>query len=358
MTWMNTKEISQFNEILLSWYDRNKKALPWRESNEAYKIWISEIMSQQTQVETVIPYYERFLKQYPTLADLAAADDAELLKLWEGLGYYSRARNLKTGAQQVMAEFGGVFPKNLAEIRSIKGIGPYSAASISSISFNAPEPAIDGNLFRVTSRLFKISDDISKASSRKVFDGYLRKLISPSRAGDFNQALMDLGATICHPKSPKCQTCPLIDYCQAYADSTQENFPVKSKKIKQRQLYYQAFAIERAGRYLMVQRPASGLLADMWTFPLVEVAEHADIRLPAEFKDQVIKYDEIGEISHVFSHLKWHVRLIVCQMEEGLINDEVTLYNEVNQAWLSKSDLKTRALAGPQIKLFKLLKNY
>lgn len=351
---MKQTKIENFNKDLLNWYDLNKKLLPWRMTLEPYKIWISEIMSQQTQVETVIPYYKRFIDKYPTLRDLAEADDAELLKLWEGLGYYSRVRNLKSGAQQVMNEFGGKFPTQINEIRSIKGIGPYSAASISSISFNAPEPAIDGNLFRVTSRLFEISDDISKSSSRKIFDEKLRMIISQDRPGDFNQALMDVGATICHPKSPKCDVCPLRGYCQSFQTGDQEKFPVKSKKIKQKQLYYQAFAIKLGDKYLMVKRPSAGLLADMWTFPLVEVEENAEVILPSELRNQIVKFEEIGEISHIFSHLKWHVRLIVCQLEDVVAKDGLMIHN---QAWLSEKDLKTRALAGPQIKLFKLLKN-
>lgn len=182
MDW-SKNQIKEFQQDLLSWYDDNKKPLPWRKTTEPYKIWISEIMSQQTQVETVMPYYERFMKKYPTIETLAQADDAELLKLWEGLGYYSRARNLKIAAQEVVDKYNGKFPDNLADILSLKGIGPYTAAAIASISFGLAEPAIDGNLMRVTSRLFELDCDISKSSSRKIFDGYLRKLISKKRPG-------------------------------------------------------------------------------------------------------------------------------------------------------------------------------
>ncbi|GAB2025708.1 A/G-specific adenine glycosylase [Lactovum odontotermitis] len=353
MNW-NKAKIKDFQTSLLRWYQASKRALPWRETNEPYKIWISEIMSQQTQVETVIPYYEKFLKKYPAISDLANADDAELLKLWEGLGYYSRARNLKAGAQQIMSEFKGDFPQEIDKIRSIKGIGPYTAASIASICFNLPEAAIDGNLFRVGSRVFAISDDISKAATRKIFDEKFRQVISYKEPGDFNQALMDLGASICLPKSPKCEICPISAYCAAFAQGTQEKFPVKSKKLKQKDVYYQAFALKSAGKYLMAQRPSNGLLADMWTFPLKEVQENAEIDLPADFKSSVVKFEEIGEITHVFSHLKWHVRLIVCQLETGQVHEESALYN---QKWLSEKDLKSHALAGPQIKLFKFLKD-
>ncbi|MGL5343022.1 MAG: A/G-specific adenine glycosylase, partial [Lactococcus garvieae] len=190
---MNKTEIEKFQQDLLGWYNIHKKPLPWRKNTEAYSVWISEIMSQQTQVETVMPYYLRFMEKYPKIEDLAVADDDELLKLWEGLGYYSRARNLKIAAQQVMTEFQGQFPDALKDIQSLQGIGPYTAAAIASISFGLPEPAIDGNLMRVTSRLFEIDADISKAASRKIFDEKLRELISEDHPGDFNQALMDIG---------------------------------------------------------------------------------------------------------------------------------------------------------------------
>jgi A/G-specific adenine glycosylase len=353
MNWSNS-EVSSFQNSLLTWYHANRKQLPWRETKEPYKIWISEIMSQQTQVETVIPYYQRFLEKYPDIAALANADDAELLKLWEGLGYYSRARNLKAGAQQVMTDFGGVFPKEIDKIRAIKGIGPYTAASVSSICFNLPEPAIDGNLFRVISRIFEIPDDISKSGSRKVFDAAIRAVISHREAGNFNQALMDIGATICSPRRPKCANCPISAYCSAYANGTQENFPVKTKKLKQKNVYYQAFAVKSADKYLMTQRPKNGLLADMWTFPMIEVEKNAGVKLPSNLRGQVVKFDEIGEITHVFSHLKWHVRLIICRLEAAQVQDEVMMSN---QKWLSKKDLKQHALAGPQIKLFKLLQD-
>ena len=344
----------EFQKALLNWYELNKKPLPWRETTEPYRIWLSEIMAQQTQVETVIPYYERFLKKYPTLIDLATADDAELLKLWEGLGYYSRARNLKAGAQQIMAEFAGVFPTKLGDIRSIKGIGPYSAASIGSICFGLAEPAIDGNLFRVTSRLFELEADISRASSRKIFDEKIRELISTESPGDFNQALMDIGATICKPKSPRCEACPVQIYCAAYQHGSQENYPVKSKKLKQIPVYYQAFVLRNSlNQYLMAQRPAEGLLASMWTFPMRQVeSEKAEVQVPTELRDQIVKFTEIGQITHVFSHQKWYIRLFDCQLAVQGLQEESGLYN---QKWLSKKDLAQHALAGPQIKMFKLL---
>lgn len=376
MDW-SKNQIKEFQQDLLSWYDDNKKPLPWRKTTEPYKIWISEIMSQQTQVETVMPYYERFMKKYPTIETLAQADDAELLKLWEGLGYYSRARNLKIAAQEVVDKYNGKFPDNLADILSLKGIGPYTAAAIASISFGLAEPAIDGNLMRVTSRLFELDCDISKSSSRKIFDGYLRKLISKKRPGDFNQALMDLGSLVCSPKSPKCEVCPLLNYCAAAASGKQLNYPVKTKKIKQKDLYFTAFALENSlGEYYLEKRPSKGLLADMWTFPLTELpaadfekmitdgSVSKNIVIP-ELPESISKMEYVANFTHVFSHQKWHLAIIKLKPEETFeVADELLsedkmwvhfdpkVLTENGQPKVSRSQIP---LAGPQVKMFEIL---
>ncbi|PFG84773.1 A/G-specific adenine glycosylase [Lactococcus lactis] len=376
MDW-SKNQIKEFQQDLLSWYDDNKKPLPWRKTTEPYKIWISEIMSQQTQVETVMPYYERFMKKYPTIDTLAQADDAELLKLWEGLGYYSRARNLKIAAQEVVDKYNGKFPDNLADILSLKGVGPYTAAAIASISFGLAEPAIDGNLMRVTSRLFELDCDISKSSSRKIFDGYLRKLISKKRPGDFNQALMDLGSLVCSPKSPKCEACPLLNYCAAAASGKQLNYPVKTKKIKQKDLYFTAFALENSlGEYYLEKRPSKGLLADMWTFPLTELpaadfekmitdgSVSKNIVIP-ELPESISKMEYIANFTHIFSHQKWHLAIIKLKPEETfevagelLSEDKMWVHfdskvlTESGQPKVSRSQIP---LAGPQVKMFEIL---
>ena len=376
MDW-SKNQIKEFQQDLLSWYDDNKKPLPWRKTTEPYKIWISEIMSQQTQVETVMPYYERFMKKYPTIETLAQADDAELLKLWEGLGYYSRARNLKIAAQEVVDKYNGKFPDNLADILSLKGIGPYTAAAIASISFGLAEPAIDGNLMRVTSRLFELDCDISKSSSRKIFDGYLRKLISKKRPGDFNQALMDLGSLVCSPKSPKCEACPLLNYCAAAASGKQLNYPVKTKKIKQKDLYFTAFALENSlGEYYLEKRPSKGLLADMWTFPLTELpaadfekmitdgSVSKNIVIP-ELPESISKMEYIANVTHIFSHQKWNLAIIKLKPEETFevadellsedkmwVNFDSKVLTENGQPKVSRSQIP---LAGPQVKMFEIL---
>lgn len=357
---LSEKNVEKFNENLLDWYDKNKKPLPWRQTKSPYNIWISEIMSQQTQVETVIPYYERFMAKYPQLTDLSVADDTELLKLWEGLGYYSRARNLKLAAQQIVEVYDGNFPSQLSEIQSLKGIGPYTAAAIASISFGADEPAIDGNLMRVTSRLFELDNDLSKSNSRKVFDEYLRKIISKDRPGDFNQALMDLGSKVCTPKIARCELCPIREFCQAYENGTQLNFPVKTKKLKQKDLYFSAFALKNSQEeYYLEKRPNTGLLAQMWTFPLTELSVKEFEKILTDgvvskypnLPETVSKVEYVGNFTHVFSHQKWHIALIKAQPEEHFEVAEEQL--SVDKMWLT--DLSAIPLAGPQVKMFEML---
>lgn len=370
-TW-DEEKIKTFQETFLTWYHKEKRNLPWRATNDPYAIWISEIMLQQTRVETVIGYFYRFMEQFPTIQDLAAAEEQKLLKVWEGLGYYSRARNLKAAAQQIVAEFDGEMPQSIEEIRSLKGIGPYTAGAIGSIAFGLPEPAIDGNVMRVVSRLFCIEADIAKASSRRPFDEAMRTIISPDEPGEFNQALMDLGSRICTPTTPKCEECPISQYCLAYAENRQTDFPVKSKKAKPKDVYYIAGAIEDQGSFLLVQRPETGLLASMWHFPLVEVTkeqyealqrtwakeEQLQLDLIAEddaleiFTDLPVVWQKrhFGEITHIFSHLKWHVLLFY-----GRKRGELTLQDS---EWAAKESFQNYVFPKPQQKLVDQLKKY
>lgn len=370
-TW-DEEKIKTFQETFLTWYHKEKRNLPWRATNDPYAIWISEIMLQQTRVETVIGYFYRFMEQFPTIQDLAAAEEQKLLKVWEGLGYYSRARNLKAAAQQIVAEFDGEMPQSIEEIRSLKGIGPYTAGAIGSIAFGLPEPAIDGNVMRVVSRLFCIEADIAKANSRRPFDEAMRTIISPDEPGEFNQALMDLGSRICTPTTPKCEECPISQYCLAYAENRQTDFPVKSKKAKPKDVYYIAGAIEDQGSFLLVQRPETGLLASMWHFPLVEVSkeqyealqrtwakeEQLQLDLIAEddaleiFPDLPVVWQKrhFGEITHIFSHLKWHVLLFY-----GRKRGELTLQDS---EWAAKESFQNYVFPKPQQKLVDQLKKY
>lgn len=373
---------------LLSWYDREKRLLPWRENTDPYRVWVSEIMLQQTQVVTVIPYFHRFMEWFPTITDLAEADEDRLLKAWEGLGYYSRVRNMQVAAKEMVANYDGQMPDTIDAILSLKGIGPYTGGAVSSIAFERPEPAVDGNVMRVYSRLFCISDDIAVPKTRKVFEKKVRETISHERPGDFNQALMDLGSGICTPTSPKCDECPLMEICGAYQAQTMTEYPVKTKKVKAVPLYYVGLAIQnQSGAYLLEQRPKDGLLANLWTFPLLEVDKATHDAVMTEFKlyqaetdtptlfDFVAEENQtfetgtlvqtlneaapyavwqtqpVGDVTHLFSHRKWHMVLGYGRMREG--------YNEnisENQSWVMPEDFDSYAFPKPQQKMVDLLK--
>jgi A/G-specific adenine glycosylase len=337
------EQIEDFQRAFLSWYDKNARVLPWRSNHEAYRVWISEIMLQQTRVETVIGYFNRFMEWFPDVATLAAAPEDKVLKAWEGLGYYSRARNIQAAAKQIMAEYGGEFPRTFQEIQRLKGIGPYTAGAIASIAFGEAVPAVDGNVFRVMSRVFEMEEDIAKASSRKVFDEAVLALISQEHPGDFNQAYMDLGSAICTPTTPNCAACPLARFCQAREAVTQLDYPVKVKKIKQKPVYYLAHAIHNSeGEYKLVKRASTGLLANMWTFPLEEVTL-------SEYK--IYKAENYPEITHIFSHLKWHVLLI--EEKEQAVVSEAQATHEI--AWVKPADFENYVFPKPQQKLVEKL---
>lgn len=373
---LSQTEIKELQEVFLNWYDKHKRNLPWRMNTDPYRVWISEIMLQQTRVDTVIDYYYRFMETFPTIAALAAADEEKLLKVWEGLGYYSRARNLQAAARQMTEAFAGAMPTTVDEIASLKGIGPYTTGAIASISFGLPEPAIDGNVMRVVSRLFEIEADIAKASSRKVFDEAMRVILPVSAPGDFNQALMDLGSSICTPRNPNCPECPLNKFCRAYQDDKAADFPVKTKKTPPKPVYYAAAAIENTkGEFWLVQRPENGLLAKMWTFPLLEleekqyqnlkkdfakdepqqtellVAEESDAEylLPFENSDIIWQKRHLGEVTHVFSHLKWHLLLFY-----GRMKGDGSPQGFPGQ-WVAKTDFATLVFPKPQQKLVEQL---
>lgn len=373
---LSKEEIKQLQENFLDWYDEKKRHLPWRMNTDPYRVWISEIMLQQTRVDTVIDYYYRFMEEFPTIHALATADEEKLLKVWEGLGYYSRARNLQAAAKQMVADFAGKMPDTVEEIASLKGIGPYTTGAIASISFGLPEPAIDGNVMRVVSRLFEIEADIAKASSRKIFDEAMRKIIPKAAPGDFNQALMDLGSSVCTPKKPECPVCPLKDFCLAYKDDKMTDFPVKTKKQPPKPVYYVAAAIENSqGEFWLVQRPENGLLAKMWTFPLLEIDETHYQQLKSGFNkeeslqmellvaeenkaEQVLPFEEahviwqkrhLGEVTHVFSHLKWHLLLFYGRMIGGEAPEKMP------GQWVAKDEFSKLVFPKPQQKLVEQL---
>lgn len=315
--------INGFQEDLINWFKHEQRQLPWRVNRDPYRVWVSEIMLQQTRVDTVIPYYERFMEQFPTIASLAAADEEKVLKAWEGLGYYSRVRNLQAAVREVHEQYGGKVPDTPEGISSLKGVGPYTAGAILSIAYGIPEPAVDGNVMRVLSRILLIEEDIAKPSTRKIFEKAVRAIISHENPSFFNQALMELGALICSPTSPSCLLCPVQEHCQAFAEGIQQQLPIKSKKKKQRQVQLAAAVLSTEdGKLLIHKRPSEGLLAELWEFPNVEInrthkneQQQLSRFLLKEFAVAANLGRFIGQINHVFSHLEWNVHVFTGKIE-------------------------------------------
>ncbi|MGB3159849.1 MAG: A/G-specific adenine glycosylase [Carnobacterium sp.] len=353
------EKIERFRATLLSWYDIEKRSLPWRINNDPYRIWVSEIMLQQTRVDTVIPYYLNFMQQFPTIEALSKANEDKLLKAWEGLGYYSRVRNMQKAAKQIIEEYDGAMPRDPKELIKLSGIGPYTAGAIASMAFDLPEPAVDGNVMRVVSRLFEIDADIAKPASRKIFEAVMRELIDPYKPGDFNQAFMDLGSSICTPKNYHPELSPIKEFNASYINETWGNYPVKSKKKKAVPVFYQGFLIENEnGEFLLEKRPKEGLLANMWLFPLVEEnhleqiddVKTSDILLELNEAYQIkplLTKKSFAEITHLFSHLKWTVSAYY-----GKVSSLKTILPE-DCRWVHPDDFEKYTFPGPQTKLWK-----
>ncbi|PWA08774.1 A/G-specific adenine glycosylase [Pueribacillus theae] len=328
-------DIETFQKDLLSWFSRHKRDLPWRRTKDPYHIWVSEIMLQQTRVETVIPYFERFLEEFPTIEALAEAGEEKVLKAWEGLGYYSRARNLQTAVREVKESYGGVVPDTEDEIATLKGVGPYTAGAILSIAYNKPVPAVDGNVMRVLSRILFIEEDIAKAKTRKIFEQAVREMIPPDSASNFNQALMELGAIVCTPTSPACLLCPVQKECRAFHEGMQEQLPVKAKKKPPKPVKIAVAVLENAkGKFLINRRPKEGLLANLWEFPNCEVEAGKDYKeqLQSFFKNEcqlnAVLHEEIMDFDHVFSHIKWELSVFRGTFNNNVMeNEEIKLVN-------------------------------
>lgn len=320
-------DISQFQDDLLTWYHRNKRDLPWRENKDPYRIWISEIMLQQTQVDTVIPYFERFLQKFPTIDDLASATEQSVLKEWEGLGYYSRARNLQEAAREVVASYDSTVPDDLKTLGSLKGIGPYTRGAILSIAYNQPEPAVDGNVLRVLSRLLNVTDDISENRVKKQFESYVRTVISKEDPASFNQAVMELGALICTPKEPMCMLCPIQEHCHAFKAGTQAELPVKKKANKQKRISYGVLLLHMPnGQIIIEKRPGKGLLANLWQFPMVPIDDigegHIENWFYNEYGVELVLNQQKGTLKHVFTHIIWDLVVFGASVQNDLIDDE------------------------------------
>ena len=314
-----TLELKKIVPLLLHWYDGHARVLPWRENPSPYRVWVSEIMLQQTRVEAVKPYFERFLQALPTISDLACAPEDQLLKLWEGLGYYNRVRNMQKAAKEITEKYGGEMPADFEKILALPGIGSYTAGAISSIAFGLQRPAVDGNVLRVLSRAKKSYEDILKQSVRRRFEEELLQVIPKERAGDFNQSLIELGAIVCVPNGePRCGECPLKELCLAHRDKEELTLPKKAapakRKIEERTVLV-LLSDNRAG---LRKRPKKGLLAGLYELPNLEghLSEEEVLSFVKEQGFSPIRIQSLPEARHIFSHIEWRMAGYAVKIEE------------------------------------------
>lgn len=301
----------EFTDALLKWYDRSKRTLPWRGGRDAYAVLVSEIMLQQTRAAAVIPYYGRFMGSLPTVESLAACPEERLLKLWQGLGYYSRAKNLKKCAQVVVNEHGGRFPRTVEELKKLPGVGPYTAGAIASIAFCIPAPAVDGNVLRVMARLYEDGDNVTDQKVRDRWTAFLQDRMG-DRPGDLNQAFMDLGSLICLPKGPLCESCPLASFCGAKARGTQAVYPNRGEKRPKRQESLTVFAVQSGDSFLIRRRPQAGLLSGLYELPN-RPGRLSQAEIGQALTDLGVRplgAWEIVQRQHIFTHVVWHMQVV------------------------------------------------
>jgi A/G-specific adenine glycosylase len=321
---LNSSVSKFFADDLLAWYNHEKRDLPWRQTNDPYKIWVSEIMLQQTRVDTVIPYWNRFIEAFPTVYELASADRRQVLKLWEGLGYYSRGRNLQDAAKTVVNEMNGMIPDTFEKISSLKGVGPYTAAAVLSIAFNKPHAVVDGNVIRVISRYYGIREDIRSSAVKKRIQQLTDELIPKTNPGDFNQAVMELGATVCTPSGPDCVRCPVSSNCAAFGTAMTDEIPYKSKakKIPHHKISV-GLIVNNSGELLITLRPEEAMLGGLWEFPggKQEPGESLEQTVIRELREELgvdVKVTgEYMQLKHAYSHFKITMHAYWCSIEAG-----------------------------------------
>ncbi len=334
--------INKIKNSLLSWYDQNKRDMPWRKTKDPYAIWISEIMLQQTQVQTVIPYYERWMKRFPSIKKLAQAPLDDVLSYWEGLGYYSRARNLQQAAKMVLEKYKSTLPSTAKALIELPGIGPYTANAIASIAFNEHVAVVDGNVRRLLCRLFLLKDEPLKIQETS------QDLILKGRAGDSNQAMMELGATICLPQKPSCLLCPLKLFCLAFQKGLQEEYPPTKKRILQKKIYTLAALIQKENQFLIRQRPVKGLLGGLWEFPTISTTPKAkaSTTFKSHFKNELQMSVTLGQkegtYSHIYTHLKEHLEVYTLEWVKGKIPNS----KKETWKWVSLSKIRDFAFTG------------
>ncbi|OQX84515.1 A/G-specific adenine glycosylase [candidate division KSB1 bacterium 4484_87] len=357
---MAGNQATQFRRNLLNWYEQNHRKLPWRGERDFYKIWVSEVMLQQTQVAKVIDYYHRFLHQFPTIEKLARADTEKILRVWQGLGYYARVRNLHKAAQILVKDFGGELPEKIEDFQKLPGVGSYISAAVYSFFKNSPIPAIDGNAKRVFSRLFEIDTPVDSAAGEKAIYDAVITYFDRTQPGKFNQAIMELGALICKPQQPECRICPLSDFCHAYVNSSQKTFPRKKAKNKVETHRIAIAVVLDNSKFLLARRNPFGLLGGLWEFPggkinLHENAETACLRhLQEKFGLSATISGRLGAIKHTYSHFKIEGEIFLCQLNSF----KPTLHDHDNFAWIFLKESDQLPIHAAHLKIIDMLKSH
>jgi len=349
----------EITEKILGWYYRNKRDLPWRLTRDPYKIWLSEVILQQTRVDQGLPYYQKFVKRFPTVRNLASASEPEVLKLWQGLGYYSRARNLHAAAKQIMKEHKGVFPKTHEEILALKGVGDYTAAAIASFAFDLSYPVVDGNVLRLMSRLFGIRKPVDEIKTRKKIREICATLLKGYPPHDFNQAIMEFGSVVCKPANPVCTECPLMDSCVAFEKKIVAQLPVKTPKASSRNRYFNYLIIRDGSKLYLRQRKENDIWKNLYEFPSIETRKHSSVKALANTTSWIDLFgktnNHIHKISETDKHLLSHQVLHIRFLE---LMPEIKMMKKFPGDWklVPKSSLKKYAVPKPVEKqLLKLL---
>ncbi len=353
----DTRRLRQIRKSLLTWFDASKRDMPWRETDDPYRIWVSEIMLQQTQVKTVIPYFERWVKAFPTIEKLARAKEERVLKLWEGLGYYSRARNRHQAAKTVVKKFDGSVPDSLETLSTLPGIGRYTAGAILSIAFGRRVPVLDGNVKRVVSRLFALKENgVTRQSENRLWDR-AEALLPRKRPGDFNQSLMELGATVCLPKKPMCLLCPVQKSCDAFQRGRVEQYPPPKKRTPSKKIEVSAAVILKNGKVFIQKRPLGGLMGGLWEFPggKLESGEHPEDGLLREIREELAVHITITEkmmtIKHAYTQFRVTLHAYLCRLPKGRIRA-----TQCEQwRWVRREDLKSYTFPAANAKIVRFL---
>ncbi len=338
------------NELIINWYDKNKRDLPWRKTKDPYKIWLSEIILQQTRVNQGMSYYERFINNFPNIKALALADEQQVLQLWQGLGYYSRARNIHKAAKLVHLKHNSVFPNTYKEIIELPGIGDYTASAISSFAFNEPQAVLDGNVFRVLSRLFNWETPIDSTKGKKEFREMAQDFLFLSDPASHNQAIMELGALVCSPKSPKCDSCPVVQHCASFKAKNFESLPVKSKKTAVRKRYLHFLHIQSGEDVLIEQRLKKDIWQHLYQLPLIEMTDMNDGEIPnlvtQKYSARIIQHTVSEPIEHLLSHQKLNIKFHQINLGKKIEHEDLK--------WVNNSDLYLYPFPKPLVDYLKL----